>query len=199
MCVALTAAQYFAANATMMVMQHQQSAAQAKGQERYNEAMSQYNSDVAVASAVTQYEALGSRITQSQAALADDIHKANRHYRQAVASGAVAATEGGVRGGTVNEIEASFSERNLDYQTKKLMNQNWFEGQVDRQLHAVTQGLQANLIAASPKPVAEPSMIDLAGSLFGAYTDTMGMYGNVEDGKMKMDWNWSSLWPFGDK
>ena len=121
---------------------------------------------------VDRYEQINSRITQEEAAAAQEVQEARVEGLKARASASVAAAEGGVSGGSVDSIvrdmlarEARFvsaTKKNLDYSREYLIGEQ-------RAAHAQGQS-QVNAVPRPRKPSFLPYAVQAFGSTINSFS-----------------------------
>jgi hypothetical protein len=156
-----------------------QQQANAKAQAKYQNAQFKATKEAATANAITQYNALQTRQQQETAAAAQAIDMSSMRAAQAASTARVTAGETGTGGASIDALLNEYRRQELGFAQNTIRNQTWQNAQIQLNMEGIRANQQAQIAAATPRPVEQPDYIGAALRIGAGALDAMGTYGDI--------------------
>lgn len=153
--------------------------ANAKAQEKYQNAQFKATKEAATANAITQYNALQVRQQQETAAAAQAIDQSSMRAAQAASTARVTAGETGTGGASMDALLNEYRRQELGFAQTTIRNQTWQNAQIQLNMEGIRANQQAQIAAAVPKPVEQPDYIGAALRIGAGALDAYGTYADI--------------------
>lgn len=154
--------------------------ANAKAQEKYQNAQFKATKEAATANAITQYNALQVRQQQETAAAAQAIDQSSMRAAQAAGTARVTAGETGTGGASMDALLNEYRRQELGFAQTTIRNQTWQNAQIQLNMEGIRANQQAQIASAVPRPVEQPDYIGAALRIGAGALDAYGTYADIE-------------------